>query len=107
MNINVYVYKLIFKSYKIVTHVWRMCGIFLISPFSSTCDPTQSFCLHLCVSFSYTDKILYWWLYTISNTMPYMEVLNKYTLVIANWIFLNIQPTLKCKKQFVLELGNK
>lgn len=39
--------------------------------------------------------------------MPYMEVLNKSTLVIANWIFLNIQPTLKCKKQFVLEPGNK
>lgn len=45
---------------------------------------THNLSLHLCVSLSYTDKILYWWLYTISNTMPYMEVLNKSTLVIAN-----------------------
>lgn len=39
--------------------------------------------------------------------MPSMQALHNYTSVITNWFLLTVQPTLKRKKQFVLELGNK
>lgn len=39
--------------------------------------------------------------------MPSTEALSNYTSVITNWFLLTVQPTLKRKKQFVLEPGKK
>lgn len=47
-----------------------------------------------------------WWFYTVYNTMPYMKALNKYTLIIINCSFLNIQ-TLNQKEQSMWVLANK